>query len=181
MPSPEDAATLNAYLTGVDEAARRAEAKWGMGRLPRLVDDELRAKFLRQQNRWSEAMRVAWEADVLTRGQLDTVIASSGAMQRAWAALDAAAEAAGAKPLPPDVWETTRQDGSVVAVVRTHADASLVLAEGRHLAVYALEEVASIIDALPPAITAAKREFPGAKIQPPRDRSWARSGDPIPF
>lgn len=181
MPSAEDAATLQAYFEGVDHARAEAEREWGSERLPLLVDDELRGKFNRQKVRWSTAYQEAWQAAHVTRGQLEAVVSAAGAMKRAWAALSAAATEAGHRAIFPDVWETTLGDGTVVAVVRTNAEASKVIADGRHLQVYTLAEVASVIDALPPALQLAKQVFPGAKVQLPTDRSWVKHGDEIPF
>jgi hypothetical protein len=181
VPSPDDADTLQAYLEGVDQTARELEVKWGFDRLPMLVDEDLRARFYRQCLKWQDAMAEAWSADQLTRSQLDAAIARSLAMKRAWQALDQAAEEAGARPVAPWVWEVVLKDGAVVAVVQTDAEVSRVIADGRHVQVYTLREVASLIDALPSTLRQAKHEFPGAKVLPCGDRSWLKDGDPIPF
>lgn len=181
MPSPDDSATITAHMQGVDQTAREMEAKWGVGRLPLLVSDDLRAKFIRQADKWADALGTAWNSAMLTRDQLDAVIGKSAAMRRAWAALDAAAEEAGHRPITPWVWEAVLADGSVAAIVQTDAEAGKVIAEGRHVTVWTMREVANVIDALG-VIKLAKSEFPGAKVQASRvDRSWVRDGDPIPF
>lgn len=184
MPSAEDCATLQAYLDGVDTTAKNAEAEWGVDRLPGLVDPELRARFYRQRVKWQEALTAAWDAKMLTRDMLDAVAQKSAAMQRAWAALEDAASVAGHRPIGAEVWEARLKDGSVAAVVRTNAEAAKVLADGRHLSVWTLAEIANVIDALPAALGMAKTVFPGAKFVAPAvggDRSWARHGDQIPF
>lgn len=181
MPSADDCATLQAYFEGVDQARAEAETKWGAGRLQQLVDDETRAKFLRQQGRWSQALQAAWEAPFLSRDGLADVQRFAAAQRRAWAAMDAIAEEAGHRPIFPDVWEALLSDGTVVAVVRTDAEASKVIADGRHVAVYTLREVANVIEALPQVLRVAKVEWPGAKVQPPSDRSWVKQGDELPF
>ncbi|MCR5874380.1 hypothetical protein LRS10_09515 [Phenylobacterium sp. J426] len=57
-----------------------------------------------------------------------------------------------------------------------------VIADGRHLAVYTLAEVANVIDALPKALQMAKVTFPGAKVLPPSPAGpWKAEGDDIPF
>lgn len=181
MPSADDAATLQAHLEGVDHVAIEAERKWGFGRLPALVDADLRARFYRQAEKWQAAMADAWNAEVLTRVQLDTAIARSEAMKRAWAALDEAAEGAGARPVAPWVWEATLKDGTVIALVQTDVEASRVLADGRHVHVYTSREIANLIDALPSLLREAKQEFPGVKVLPVVDHSWVAKGDQIPF
>lgn len=183
MPTSEDQATLQAYFEGVDHARTEAEREWGAGRLPLLVDDDLRAKFNRQQVRWSKAYQAAWASVMLTRDQLEAVTSAAGGMRRAWDALASAATEAGHRPIFPDVMEAALADGSVAAVVRTDAEASKVIADGRHLHVYTMTEIANLIDVLPDALKVAKITFPGATIEPPsaRDRSWVKNGDPIPF
>lgn len=181
MPSPEDCATLQALFEGVDGARADTEAEWGCERLPRLVSDDLRAKFNRQKLRWSTALREAWDTDRLTRDQLDGVESAAGGMRRAYAALAAAASEAGHRPILPDVWEVPLADGTVAAFVRTNDDAAKVIAEGRYLVVYTPAEVASVIDALPAALQMAKVHFPGAKVSTPVDRSWVKNGDEVPF
>lgn len=186
MPSPADAATLQALLDGVQAARRDAEAEWGADRLVRLVGDDLRGKLYRQQAKWSAAYQAAWEAPLLSRDLLDAVTSAAGGMTRAWPALAAAAVEAGHRPLHPDVWEVRLADGSVAALVRDNDAARHVLAEGRGISVYTVAEIANVIDALPDALKLAKIHYPGAEFQPPRDReptdrSWVRHGDEIPF
>lgn len=190
MPSPADSATLQAIFIGVDAARSEAEATWGADRLPRLVSDDLRAKLYRQQARWSAAYAAAWEADMLTRDALEAVTSAAGGMTRAWAALAAAASEAGHRPLVPGVWDTRLADGTILAVVQDNDAARFVLdaakADGRTVAVYTMAEVANVIDALGETVAEIKRQWPDAKVQPPRDRepmdsSWVKAGDEIPF
>ena len=181
MLKPDDCQTLQAWFDGVQDARDQANAEWGVDRLPLLVSDETRAKFYRQSHKWGTAYRAAWEADMLTRAILDDVTATAGGMRRAYAAMTAEAVEAGHRPLSPEVWETTLEDGTVAAIVRTDAEAGHVIASGRALVVYSLAEIATVIDALPKALQDAKRAFPGAHVQSPRDTSWVKLGDPIPF
>lgn len=185
MPSAEDCATLQALFDGVDGARKSAESEWGCDRLPLLVSDDLRGRFNRQKVRWSKALQEAWAAQFLSRDLLDAVTNAAGGMRRAYAALVTAATEAGHRPIQPWVWETRLADGTVAAVVQTNDEAAKVIADGRHMVVYTLEEVANVIDALPQALQLAKQAFPGSKVQPRRevehDRSWVKEGDPIPF
>lgn len=177
----QDHATLAAHIQGVDKVARAMEAKWGIDRLPVLVSDELRAKFMRQQARWRFALETAYDAPVITRDMLDLALSTSAAMQRAWQALDQAATADGHGPVSPDVWEAKRRDGTIVAIVRTNAEAVVAQTAGRYVEAYTLAEIANVLDALPETISRAKQIFPGAKVEPPRDRTWVKHGDGIPF
>ena len=61
-----------------------------------VVPPELRARF--DSQRW-KLTQAQWH------GGLEDVVREAGRMAKAWRALDAAAEAAGAAPLSPEVWE----------------------------------------------------------------------------
>lgn len=180
----EDTTTLKAYIDGVDQIAQAMESKWGVDRLPLLVDAETRAKFYRQGERMRDALEACYAPKaVITRAMLDAVASATGGMERAWAALDRKATEAGEKPIDPDVWETPLSDGSLVAIVQTNADASKVIRDGRLKNVWTLEEVARAIEAFPDIVRSIKETFPGATVQPVRQKR-ARGeplSDPIPF
>lgn len=191
MPTPEDCGTLEGYLRAIDALAAEMQRKWGWGRLPRLVgarEPDLLARFTRQQATWSMAYQAAWEAPVLTRDLLAAVQQKSGAMQRAWNALDANAEEAGERPLAPFVWTAQLADGSLAAIVQTDAEASAVIAlaqaEGRPTTVFTLDEIGNLIDAIPGALQLAKAAWPDAKFiarKLPPGPAWDDDGDEIPF
>lgn len=181
MPTPEDAATIQAHIMGVDKAASDAEATWGIGRLPMLVDTEMRAKFMRQGARFRDALEAAYDAKMLTRDQLDAVAKTGGGMERAWLALDKAAREAGHKPADPEIWEAVLEDGSIACIVRTNSDASKVIQDGRALNVWTLDEVAKAIDMMPDTVRAMKETWPGAKVVERKERSKGVLDDPIPY
>jgi hypothetical protein len=143
-----------AYVDGADETACEMEAKWGADRLRLLVSPELREKFDRQRYLFNQAI---WYGD------LEEVRRESGRMVKAWMALDRAAESAGALKLAPQVWEVPLADGSVAAIVPNDTGAKSVIAEGRQLVVYTLEEIARLLSAHL-HIAKAKQVFPGATV-----------------
>ena len=151
-------AALKAHTDGVDAMASAMERKWGVGRLRLLVDAELRERFDRQATKWNVAV---WSND------LERVRTQAGGMIRAWQALDAAAEASGAEPLKPTVWEARMPDGRVFAFVRTLPEAHAVQRDNRAMEVWTVEEVARILAALDPTkmLGTVKREFPGARVE----------------
>lgn len=184
MPSHNDAVTLQSLHAGMDHAAKTMERKWGVERLPLLVNADLRAKFERQRIKTNEALETAWGMSPLTRMGLERAQMACEAMERAWAALDKEAEKNGSTGIcgACTILETAGHHGRVIAIVQTNAEAAHVMADGRAVDVYTLDEIANVIAALPEVVSAAKRTFPGAKVQPPkRDRSWIKDGDPIPF
>jgi len=130
------------------------EIKWGRDRLRLLVPVELREKFDRQRYLTSQAR---WE------GNLEDVRREARRMVTAWKKLDATATAAGAQVLDPAIWEVALEDGTVATIVREPNLVNRVLAEGRRINVYTLEEIGNMISAFP-EIASIKQEFPGAKV-----------------
>ena len=153
-------ATPGMYIAGraaLDEADAlevELELKWGRDRLRLLVDTELREKFDRQRYLTSQAR---WT------GNLEDVKREAGRMAKAWKSLDKKAQENGAQVLDPAIWEVCLEDGTVATIVREPQLANRILAEGRKINVYTLEEIANIISAFP-EIAMAKQEFPGAKV-----------------
>lgn len=187
MPSPTDADELKALFEGVDAARKEAEAIWGAERLPIIVGDAWRTKLRRQQRRFSTALQAAWAAARVTGEQMQAVRDSAAAMCRAWPKLAEVASEAGHRPLKPDVFgERILPDGSVAVFVRDNDSAASVLAEGRQVAVYTLDEIASLIGTLvPESLQLAKVHFPGAKFTSAATLGdapeWTDHGDEIPF
>jgi hypothetical protein len=164
-------ATPGMYIAGraaLDEADAlevELELKWGRDRLRLLVSNDLREKFDRQRYLTSQAR---W------KGDLEDVRREAQRMVKAWKALDKAAEAAGAQVLDPAIWEVCLADGTVATIVREPQLASRVLAEGRRINVYTLEEIAHMISAFPEVVK-AKEVFPGAEVT----KTKVRVADPL--
>jgi hypothetical protein len=146
-----------AHLDAADITAAAMEARWGAGRLRLLVGPELREKFDRQRYRLNQAV---WH------GELEDVRRESARMVRAWTALDAAAAAAGAPRLDPLVWEVAvgaGEDAQVAAIVPDDQHAHAVIAAGRSVAVYTLDEIGRLLAAMP-GVAKTKKIFPGATV-----------------
>ena len=170
-----------AEIDEVDALAIEMEDRWGVDRLRMLVSVELRVKFDRQRYLLNQAI---WH------GELADVTREARRMAAAWRALDKAAAASQAPQRPADVWEAALPDNRVVAIVRTAQDAKKVLADGRHVDVYTLEEIAQLIHGFP-QIAKIKQTFTGATVERVRTRiddpldavkdSKAPIDDPMPF
>ena len=161
---------IQSVADGVDHVAVEMERKWGAGRLRLLVPIELRERFDRQMAKWADAIRRNDVADVTLHG---------AATERAWRALDAAAEAAGASPLAPVVWETATDQGEVIAIVRSVEDARAVAVDGRQVQVWTLDEIARVIGAYP-TVGQVKQVFPGATVTAVRQKpepDWSVGDD----
>jgi hypothetical protein len=157
-------ASNGTYLSGraaIDEADAlevELEMRWGRGRLPLLVSEDLRLKFYRQKYLFSHAR---WN------GELIDVQRESRRMATAWKALDRAAKEAGHVHIDPAVFEVTLADGTVAAIVREPDLANKVAADGRKINVYTLEEIGRMISAFP-ELVAVKTAFPGATVEKTR-------------
>lgn len=143
-----------AYIDGADETASEMEAKWGADRLRLLVGPELREKFDRQRYLLNQAI---WHGD------LEQVRHEAGRMVKAWQALDRDATANGKQSLSPQVWEIPLDNGGVAAIVPSNDHAHAVVAEGRQVAVYTLDEIGRLLSNYPD-IARAKAVFPGATV-----------------
>lgn len=154
--NPMPAADLaKASLDRLDAVASAMERKWGIDRLPKLVDAPLAVRFRSQAERLDAAICLNVSA---------AISAQAEAMLRAWNALDAAAITGGWKPLAPTVWETVLPEtGEVVAIVRDF-DEAFALAKERKGAVWTLAEVAIAIEAFGDTVRATKEAFPGAEV-----------------
>ena len=150
--APTEAPALATPAPIPAEAASSGEANVSEARL--IVGPELREKFDRQRYLLNQAI---WH------GELEDVRRESMRMVKAWLALNAAAEAAGKLPISPHVWEVALGDGSVAAIVPDNDHAHAVVAEGRQVAVYTLDEIARFLSVYP-AIAKAKLTFPGATV-----------------
>lgn len=160
---------LMAMIEAVDEIGRSMDDKWGVGRLPRLVDPLTAAKFARQVEKFGQA---CWGPE------LGDVAAHAPAMVRAYQALDAMAEAAGHRAIPSEQWEFETGEGLVILVRHTDQITG-AQTHGRACQVWSLEEVAKLVG-LHPLLVSVKTHFPGAAIvrtRPGRDVVQAMGDD----
>lgn len=142
------------FLDGVDSLAAEMEAKWGAGRLPLIVPQPMREKFQRQRYLLNQAI---WHGD------LEAIRTQAPRMLAAWRALDRQATADGKGRLDEMVWEIALDDGSVGAIVPDSQYAARVIAEGRQVAVYTLDEIGRLLSGFPD-LAKAKEVFPGATV-----------------
>lgn len=168
-----------AVLAPLDATAREMEAKWGIGRLPEVVGEDMARKF-------GAAMEVLDQA--IDSDDVDATAVAAGNLRKGWLALDAEATRLGARPYSPEAWgfsvgqhraAVIRDGGSVQAMKQLDPDC----------AVYTLEEVGSLLAQLfrdqYPAIAEAKNLFPGAVAsvvdKPPPSALAGGLDDEIPF
>lgn len=168
---------IMASVLSVDEAARGAERRWGVGRLVRLVSPATLVRFRGAHDMWT----TAYSHD----RNVTATVKTSAMMVRAWQALEAEATAAGHAHLAPTVWEGRTEDGRVLVIVRTTEEALAVQSarDDRARVVWTVDELARCV-AMFEQISDVKRAFPGATVTAvsPRDagfaQDWATS-DPL--
>ena len=148
-PSARDADKCRAALATYDAVVRAAEVKWGIDRLPLLVEADLRDRFWAQM----DVLNVA-----LTKGSGVEVEEAVAATVRGVQALERRAVELGAQPVTGEVWEETTPNGAVVAVCRDASEIAKIRADGRLDRVYSMSEVAAIVETvLDPAWISPRR------------------------
>ena len=149
------------YLTEYDRVVSDYERRWGVERLPLLVDPKLRDRFWSQMDRLNEAIHAESPADVEHQVQVTL---------RAYAALEAKAREMGNKEIEGVAWTAPMDDGRVVAIVRDVHDVGVIKKDMPDALVYSVQEVAAILAAWADrdgvdVVNQIKDVFPGATIE----------------
>ena len=180
-PSERDADKCRAALATYDAKVRAAEVKWGIDRLPLLVEAELRDRFWAQMDVLNKAI------DKGSGVEVEDAVAST---IRGVEALERRAVELGAEPVSGEVWEETTPKGAVVAVCRDRAEIAKIRDSGRIDRVYAMSEIAAIVEAFEEGKAGettkkVKSLFEGATIESVKKKSReeiiAELNDEIPF
>lgn len=180
-PSERDADKCRAALATYDAKVRAAEVKWGIDRLPLLVEADLRDRFWAQMDVLNKAI------DKGSGVEVEEAVAST---IRGVEALERRAIELGAEPVSGEVWEETTPKGAVVAVCRDRAEIAKIRDSGRIDRVYAMSEIAAIVEAFEEGRAGettkkVKSLFEGATIESVKKKSKeeiiAELNDEIPF
>ena len=180
-PSELDADKCRAALATYDAKVRAAEVKWGIDRLPLLVEADLRDRFWAQMDVLNKAI------DKGSGVEVEEAVAST---IRGVEALERRAIELGAEPVSGEVWEETTPSGAVVAVCRDRAEIAKIRDSGRIDRVYAMSEIAAIVEAFEEGKAGettkkVKSLFEGATIESVKKKSKeeiiAELNDEIPF
>lgn len=168
---------VQSALWDYDRAVTELEAKWGVDRLPYLVDDDTRQKWWSAVDKLNAA--VAEEDAEAVRHRVDVCL-------RGLQVLEAKAERDGQIPMGPTWWEIAMEDGSVLRVVKEWPEGSMArqaaeTGQGRpKVVVWSLHEVARVIAAYG-AVNSAKATWPGASVAKLRTITEEELDDDIPF
>lgn len=128
---------INRWIDRLDEVARSVESRWGIDRLHKLVSPETQVKWERHVSKLNDA--------ILSHDLTAVADLVQGAI-RGYAALEKEAVNLGAAKNHPDVWDVRSDDGTHYRICKTRTDANF-WANQPNVIVYALEEVARILDA----------------------------------
>jgi hypothetical protein len=159
-PNERDARKCQSALQEYDRVVRGYEAKWGIDRLPDLVDAEMRERWWQQWDKLNAAIE---------RGSGPDLEHAVEVTIRACGVLEARAIELGAKPLTGDRWECELPDGGVMAIVRDAAEIANVQRGGSYDCVYCVAEVGRIVqqwrsDEAGRAAERVKAVFEGAEV-----------------
>ena len=153
--------------TCVTLVAEQMDGRWGTGRLPMLVSVETRARFLKQQKLYHEA---------LMNEDGTAIVAQAHGMLRAWHALDEEAIKLGKSPLPWSAWQITAPTGEVITIIREEADLPLV-PKSPGTEVWTAESLVDLVINQEPDTRESGRQWPNGKTD---NIDWEH-GDDIPF
>ena len=148
------------HLTEYDRVVSDYERRWGVERLPLLVDTELRDRFWSQMDKLNTALHNESPADVEHQVQVTL---------RAYAALEAKAREMGNKEIEGIAWTAPMDDGRVVAIVRDIHELGVIKKDMPDALVYSVQEVAAILAAWndqkkADIVNQVKDLFPGAAV-----------------
>jgi len=169
-------AKVQSAITDYDRVASEMERKWGIDRLPELVDAELRERF------WQTVHRLNVAID---KNDPDEVRRHADAAARGWYALDRAAVAAGALPPSGEGYDARIDETRVLRVCKTIEDATVSQRERPDVVAVSVEEIARIWKVWDERdiLAQAKQAFPGAEIMEAREKTGGKGAlnDEIPF
>jgi hypothetical protein len=157
-------------LAPFDTAARAMETKWGINRLEGLVPPEMAARYGSALGKMNAAVMADDPEDTAAR---------VGVCVRGLAAMDAAAEAAGHKPIPPAAQEI-EVDGKLCAVLWDDSQWPAYAALRPGVRTYTPREVANALAAYGQTVGAIKDAFPGATVAAGRSPLAQALDDDIP-
>lgn len=147
--------TVRQHATGMNR-------KWGHNRLPHVVPLEWTERFRSQKRKWEAACFDCTQAHGAGQDELEAVKAHGEAMLRAYAKLDEIATASGVTAQPPEVWSFELDDGTPIALVRSHAEVGQFKPEPG-AQVWCLDEIGKIVSRFP-EIIGLKQHFPEAEV-----------------
>ena len=177
-PSERDADKCVNALATYDAEVRARDIKWGVDRLPLLVEPELRDRFWAQMELLNKA---------IAKGSGPEVEEAVAATVRGVQALERRAIELGAEPVTGEVWEETTPTGAVIAVCKDASEIAKIRDDGRLDRVYTMAEIAALVEQWEASkagemTNKVKSLFPNATIEAVRPKPAELDlDDEIPF
>lgn len=162
---------IQSALIELDKVASDCERRWGIDRLPLLVDEDLRLKFWAQQDKLDQAILENDAAAVKKEAEI---------MARGWMALERAAKATGARESTGEGYEATIDDKRTLRVCMSYEEASKAQRDNPDLIAVSVQEIAGLWKLWEGAamVEKCKKAFPDAQII---KTSKVKLDDEIPF
>jgi len=165
----EQAQAVTDALKPLDRVAVEIEARWGVGRLPRLVSPDMAARFGSAKHKLDEAIRA---------NDGEAVAKRAAVMIRGWQALDQAATEAGCEALPLRT-VGVRHEGRAYVVAWDRGDVHrAAMLSNDPARVVTVHELLVAWEALRARIEGVKAAFPGAEVVRAK---LSPGGDDLPF
>jgi len=172
-PNSLNSRKVQSAIIELDKIVSDMEARWGIDRLPELIDEQLRERFERQLDRLNKAIDMDVGSEVKTEAE---------AMARAYRHIEKVAIANGHKELTGEFWQAPMPDGRVVAITQSFEEQYKVSKQYPDMLVYSVQEVANILANWKDHEVAVmtKHLFPGAEVTAVRPKEMIDDQE-LPF
>ena len=172
-PNSLNSQKVRSAIIELDKIVSDMEARWGIDRLPELIDEQLRERFNLQLDRLNKAIDMDVGVEVKTEAE---------AMARAYQHIEKVAIANGHKELTGEFWQAPMPDGRVVAITQNFEEQNKVSKQYPDMLVYSVQEVANILANWKDHEVAVmtKHLFPGAEVTAVREKEMIDDQE-LPF
>ena len=156
-PNSLNSKKVQSAIIELDKIVSDIEARWGIDRIPMLIDQNLRERFDMQLERLNKAIQMDIGVEVKREAE---------AMGRAWLHVEKIAVANGHKELTGEFWQAAMPDGRVLAITQNFDEQYKVSKQYPDMLVYSVEEVANILSSWEDhkTVVMAKNLFLGAEV-----------------
>ena len=172
-PNSLNSQKVRSAIIELDKIVSDMETRWGIDRLPELIDEQLRERFNLQLDRLNKSIEMDVGVEVKTEAE---------AMARAYQHIEKVAIANGHKELTGEFWQAPMPDGRVVAITQNFEEQHKVSKQYPDMLVYSVQEVANILANWKDHEVAVmtKHLFPGAEVTAVRSKEMTDDQE-LPF
>ena len=164
---------VQSAIIELDKLVSDMEARWGIDRLPSLIDEQLRERFELQLDRLNKSIEMDVGVEVKREAE---------AMARAYQHIEKVAIANGQKELTGEFWQAPMPDGKVLAITQNFDEQYKVSKQYPDMIVYSVEEIANVLAGWEDhkTIVMAKHLFQGAEVVDVREKEFIDDQE-LPF